>query len=73
MGDGFESARLSVEHLAREWRERRNAKEVKGRDVVWTWVDGDKWRAWAKSMYGVDGTSSVTLLVADPLVSSNQL
>lgn len=72
LGEGFESARSSVEALARGWRDRRNAKDVKGRDLVWTWVDGDKWGAWAKSMYGVDGTSSVALLVADPLVSSSQ-
>ncbi|GJN89457.1 hypothetical protein Rhopal_002443-T1 [Rhodotorula paludigena] len=68
--DGFESAKKQVEALARGWTERRRARGEKerGRDVLWAWVEGDKWAAWARSMYDVKmgGKEAPAVVIADP-------
>lgn len=64
MGEGFEEAKKEVERLARGWGGRKG----EGREVVWAWVDGDKWAGWAKGMYGVKGGKEVVWVVADPKV-----
>jgi protein disulfide-isomerase len=65
MGSQLVEAKKRFEDVARGWTERRKARDVKGRDVVWTWVDGDRWTGWAKSMYGVKAGAVPAIVVAD--------
>ncbi|ORY74538.1 thioredoxin-like protein [Leucosporidium creatinivorum] len=69
-GKQFEAAKTVVERLAKGWSERRMSKEEskKGRDVLWTWVDGDKWAGWVRTMYDVKNGAAdgPKLLIADP-------
>lgn len=65
MGDGFEEGKKEAERLAKGWAER---KKEGARDVVWAWVDGDKWAGWTKGMYGIKGGKEVVWVVADPKV-----
>lgn len=55
-----------VRTLALGW-EKRGGKDGQ-RAVIWAWVDGDKWSAWAKSLYGVKATLEPVVVVADPKV-----
>lgn len=66
----FEDAKKGFEDVAKGWLERRKVREVKGRDVVWSWVDGDKWAGWAKSMYGIKagGGEEGAVAISDPKV-----
>jgi thioredoxin domain-containing protein 5 len=36
--------------IGKQWRESGKAGQ---RDVVFTWMDGERWSSWLKSMYGV--------------------
>jgi thioredoxin domain-containing protein 5 len=40
-----------VRELGRQWRER--AASYPGRQVVFTWMDADRWGSWMKSQYGI--------------------
>ncbi|EAU82485.2 thioredoxin domain containing 5 [Coprinopsis cinerea okayama7 len=43
-----------MEELGRKWRKRnRGSGVVGGKDVVWTWMDGERWKDWMKSMYSI--------------------
>ena len=43
-----------VKDVARRWRANKGAT-----NVVFTWMDSDKWTKWLKSMYGISGTGVV--------------
>ncbi|KAK4047899.1 hypothetical protein OIV83_005081 [Microbotryomycetes sp. JL201] len=71
----FEQAKSKMTRLAKEWQSRRTVKtrekdsiENVGRDVVWSWVDGDKWAGWVRKMYGVKmgGLNGPELVIVDP-------
>ncbi|KAM0789100.1 hypothetical protein ACM66B_003156 [Microbotryomycetes sp. NB124-2] len=71
----FDSTRTKVNKLAKEWQARRSDKtrekdsiEKVGRDVVWSWVDGDKWAGWIRKMYDVKmgGVNGPELVIVDP-------
>lgn len=81
LGDApdFEIAKSAFEQVAKGWVERRrmNGKSGEGvedgenkRDVVWAWVDGDKWKGWARSMFDVkDGAKDgPKVVIVDPKV-----
>jgi len=59
----------------RTWENGRVGGEESGREVVFTWMDGEKWADWMKSMYGVKqgagtgGLEDVVVVVADHQVS----
>ena len=40
----------ATKSIGKQWRE--GEKAVK-RDVVFTWMDGERWSSWLKSMYGI--------------------
>ncbi|KAG6816905.1 hypothetical protein H0H87_001858 [Tephrocybe sp. NHM501043] len=43
-----------VREIGKKWRVRTGGSgEVKGREVVWTWMDAERWKDWMKSMYGI--------------------
>ncbi|BGP15498.1 hypothetical protein JCM10213_005767 [Rhodosporidiobolus nylandii] len=69
-GEGFEAAKSQFEQVARGWTERRRMGEKKGddRDVLWAWVDGDKWAGWARSMFDVKmgAKDGPRVVIADP-------
>ncbi|EGU13003.1 Proteophosphoglycan ppg4 [Rhodotorula toruloides ATCC 204091] len=70
LGDDFDATLRSFERVAKGWAERRRSlsAEKKGRDVLWAWVDGDKWAGWARSMYDVKmgAKDGPRLVVTDP-------
>ncbi|GAA6039738.1 hypothetical protein JCM8097_001378 [Rhodosporidiobolus ruineniae] len=71
LGDeAFEEKKRVVAEVAKGWNERRrmSGEGTEGRDVLWAWVDGDKWAAWLKSMYGVrmGAKDGPRVVVADP-------
>lgn len=67
--DSIESTKGRLEELAKGWHTRQSER-VGSRDVLWAWVDGDRWGKWAKGMYQVqEGKSPVVLVVGDPKVS----
>ncbi|KAG5719962.1 Thioredoxin domain-containing protein 5, partial [Termitomyces sp. T112] len=56
----------------RKWRLRTKGSGLaSGREVVWTWMDAEKWKNWMKSMYGIvvkeedDDLDDVPVVVAD--------
>lgn len=47
-------ASVMIEKLAKEWKSGTSGSgEMNGRQVVFTWMDAEKWKDWLKSMYGV--------------------
>lgn len=64
--DGFEREQLitKIKEIGAQWRRRGDSeKMVAERDVVFAWMDGQKWAKWMKSMYGVKEVGGV--VVAD--------
>ncbi|BGP24113.1 hypothetical protein JCM10295v2_003015 [Rhodotorula toruloides] len=70
LGDDFDATLRSFERVAKGWTERRRSlpADKKGRDVLWAWVDGDKWAGWARSMFDVKmgAKDGPRLVVTDP-------
>ncbi|KIM79468.1 hypothetical protein PILCRDRAFT_823363 [Piloderma croceum F 1598] len=52
-----------MKEIGKKWRVRKLNKG--NRDVVFTWMDTDKWASWLKNMYGVKATEEPTVIVAD--------
>ncbi|KAJ2912426.1 hypothetical protein MD484_g7977, partial [Candolleomyces efflorescens] len=43
-----------VKDIAKKWRARTSGSgEVNNREVIFTWMDAQRWKDWMKSMYGV--------------------
>jgi len=57
----------AMKSVGKQWRE---GEKVMERDVTFTWMDGERWSKWLKSMYGVvdTGTGSPGVIVADHAV-----
>lgn len=74
MGSRFDEWRERVGAVARGWGEKRRGmtEGEKGgeREVVWAWVDGDKWAQWIKTMYEVKAGEEPWLILADTKASS---
>ncbi|GAA6026378.1 hypothetical protein JCM8202_004755, partial [Rhodotorula sphaerocarpa] len=80
--EGLERAKAQVERIAEAWVEKRRARRAqKGvgsagpaggvgaeRDVLWSWVDADRWAGWTRSMYDIQngGKEGPRLVIADP-------
>lgn len=65
-------AKLRLEQLAKEWRAKTGGSgEMNGREVVFTWMDAEKWKDWLKSMYGIkkhhdqDELDDIKVVIAD--------
>ncbi|KAH0587068.1 Thioredoxin domain-containing protein 5 [Termitomyces sp. J132] len=61
-----------MKDTGRKWRLRTKGSGLaSGREVVWTWMDAEKWKNWMKSMYGIvvkeedDDLDDVPVVVAD--------
>ena len=57
-----------MKSIGKQWRE---GKKVGQREVVFTWMDGERWSKWLKSMYGVVNIGTVespSVIVADHVV-----
>lgn len=57
-----------VSEVGKKWRLRKASKES-SRDVVFTWMDADKWASWMKSMYGIKASEEPAVIIADHTVS----
>ena len=55
-----------MKEIGKKWRVRKLDKG--DRDVVFTWMDTDKWASWLKNMYGVKTTEEPALIIADHAV-----
>ncbi|GAA5990128.1 hypothetical protein JCM11641_001064 [Rhodosporidiobolus odoratus] len=82
--EDFEMAKEEFGGIAKGWGERRRmgaqgekdeevkkkgVREIQGeRQVLWAWVDGDRWAGWARSMFDVKegAKSGPRVVVADP-------
>ncbi|KXN90554.1 Thioredoxin domain-containing protein 5 [Leucoagaricus sp. SymC.cos] len=66
-------ARSRLEQLSKEWKSRTDGSgEMNGKQVVFTWMDAEKWKDWLKTMYGVkkhhedeDDLDDIKVVVAD--------
>lgn len=69
LGEGLAQAVLDVQKLAKGWEARvKKEGQHDTRAVIWSWVDGDKWGSWAKSLYGVKAGLEPVVVIGDPKV-----
>ena len=61
--DTREKVAEKMKEIGKKWRVRKLDKG--SRDVVFTWMDADKWAKWLKNMYGVKATEEPTVIIAD--------
>jgi len=52
-----------VKEIGKKWRVSKSNKG--SRDVVFTWMDADKWAGWLKNMYGVKAGDRPAIVIAD--------
>jgi thioredoxin domain-containing protein 5 len=52
-----------VKEIGKKWRVSKSNKGK--RDVVFTWMDADKWASWLKNMYGIKGKEGPVIVIAD--------
>ena len=58
----------AMKSIGKQWRE---GEKIEKREVVFTWMDGERWSKWLKSMYGVvdaGTTESPSVIIADHAV-----
>ena len=58
----------AMKSIGKQWRE---GEKIGQRGVVFTWMDGERWSKWLKSMYGVidaGTTGPPSVIVADHAV-----
>ncbi|KAG6836914.1 hypothetical protein H0H93_001280 [Arthromyces matolae] len=50
-----EEAAKRMKDIGKKWRVRTSGSGLtsNGREIIWTWMDADKWQDWVKSMYGI--------------------
>ncbi|KAF9453143.1 protein disulfide isomerase [Macrolepiota fuliginosa MF-IS2] len=65
-------AKARLEQLAREWKGKTGGSgELNGKEVVFTWMDTERWKDWLKSMYGIKkyhdeaGLEDIRVVIAD--------
>ena len=57
-----------LEAVATQWKRRHS-----GENVVFTYMDVDKWASWLKNMYGVKQTSPPSVVIANHSVSDDSV
>jgi len=65
----------TVRKLATQWRKTgavQYAPAHEARQVVFTWMDQDRWAKWLKSMYGINGPTQVVITDHSRLVYYDQ-
>jgi hypothetical protein len=63
-----QNAIQALKSIGKQWRE---GEKVGQREVVFAWMDGERWSKWLKSMYGVVDTGTAdtpTVIIADHAV-----
>ncbi|KAG6865383.1 hypothetical protein C0991_003086 [Blastosporella zonata] len=67
-----EKVEEKMREIGRKWRVRTGGSgETSGKEVVWAWMDAERWKDWMKSMYGVvvkegeDDLDDVRVVVTD--------
>ena len=70
--DGIrEKVKDKLRDVSAKWKIRLNGK-LRPEDVVFTWMDGEKWASWLKGMYGIkqnQGEDGVNIVIANHAVS----
>lgn len=56
-----------VQEIGKKWKLRTTNKG--NREVVFTWMDAEKWAKWLKNMYGLKTSEEPTVIIADHSVS----
>lgn len=54
-----------LQSIATQWKRDRSDE-----NVVFTWMDADKWASWLKNMYGIKRASLPAIVIANHSVSS---
>ena len=58
----------ALRSIGKQWRE---GEKVGQREVIFTWMDAERWSKWLKSMYGIVGAGTAetpSVIVADHAV-----
>lgn len=58
----------AIKSIGKQWREGEKAGQ---RDIVFAWMDGERWSSWLKSMYGIVDAGTVetpSVVIADHAV-----
>ena len=70
-------AKASLEKLAKEWKSKTGGSgELNGKQVIFAYMDAEKWEKWLKSMYGIkkhhneDDLDEIKVVIADHKVGS---
>jgi len=70
-------AKASLEKLAKEWKLKTGGSgELNGKQVIFAYMDAEKWEKWLKSMYGIkthhneDDLDEIKVVIADHKVGS---
>jgi hypothetical protein len=60
---------MKFKDIGKAWN--RNHRNGDSKDVIFTWMDGEKWGSWLKNMYGIKvaAGSPPAIVVADHAVS----
>ena len=56
-----------VRNVAQQWKD-----SLSGDDVIFTWMDSDKWSSWLKSMYGIKVDQNAHIVVANHSVCASR-
>lgn len=54
----FPQVSEKVKDIAKRWKDSKSPG-----DVVFTWMDSDKWGSWLKSMYGITAANTPQVVV----------
>ena len=57
----------AMKSIGKQWRE---GEKYGKRDVVFTWMNGERWSSWLKNMYGIvdQGGETPSVVIADHAV-----
>ena len=58
---------LKVREIGKKWKAKKTNKG--SREVVFTWMDAEKWAKWLKTMYGITASEEPSVIIADHEVS----
>lgn len=63
--EGESAAAELLKETAKAWRHYTENNGMPERDVVFTWMDAEKWASWMKSMYGIKSADLPAVVVTD--------
>lgn len=74
--DNKEKVKEKFEEIGSKWRVRTHGTgrvNGTGREVIFAWMDVERWKDWMKSMYGITAKSSDELEDVDIVIADHQV